>query len=187
MNNHSLVHLATQNQILTDRLAQGKKEILRDAGKIAGIASEYNSRFQKEIEDGTRKRQLLLEQHPGEKEEEVLERYGKFLPSKQTPILNFLYFFVNEGYDSERELLREVQDKKYGGLFEDVTHSNNVIAPDTMEQFVYGNCTHATFQTIKKLKRLANSMHNENEAAAAFIACQKLCKKYSLEYDKIPG
>jgi Protein of unknown function (DUF2786) len=188
MNNQSLTHLATQSQqIIADRIAQGKKEIIRDARKISGIASEYNARFQREIEDGTRQRQLLLEQHPGEKEEEVLEKYGKFLPSKSTPILNFLYFFINEGYNSERELLREVQDKKYGNLFEDVTHSDAVVAPQPMEQFVYGNCTHATFQTIKKLKRLANSINNENEAAAAYIACQKLCKKYSLEFDKIPG
>jgi hypothetical protein len=85
------------------------------------------------------------------------------------------------------ELQREVEDKKYGKLFEDVKLSDNAVEQQDMDQYVYGNCTHATFQTIKKLKRLATSMNNENEAAAAYIACMKLCKKYSLEYDKIPG
>lgn len=187
--NNSLLHLASQNELITNRIAQGKKEILRDSNKISNIANEYNSKFRTEIELGDRERKLLLEQHAGsgKTDDEILESYGKFLPSKQTPILNFLYFFVNEGYSSERELLREIQDKKYGSLFEDVQYSSNVTAPVEMEQFVYGNCTHTTFQTIKKLKRLANSMNNENEAGAAFIACQKLCKKYGLEYDKIPS
>jgi hypothetical protein len=45
--------------------------------------------------------------------------------------------------------------------------------------------THETFVKIKKLKALSQS-DNENEAAAAFIKCRELCKKYGLEYDKIP-
>lgn len=185
--NTSLAHLAKQGFLIQAHIEEGKQEIIKNKKKVLGIAEEYNIKYKTEIRQGTIDRQKLLNEHSGEKEEDVLVQYGKFLPSVHTPILNFLHFFVNEGYNNEQEMNREIQDKKYGNLFEDVKHSDSVKEQDDMEQFVYGNCTHTTFKTIKKLKSLANSINNENEAASAFIACKKMCQKYNLDYDKIPS
>jgi hypothetical protein len=43
----------------------------------------------------------------------------------------------------------------------------------------------ATFQKLKKLKALAKS-DNEEEAFLAFRKCMELCKKFNLEFDKLP-
>jgi len=185
MSNTSLKQFIPTEYLITKHIEEGKREITKNKKKIVNIASEYNNKYRNEIVEGTKQRQLMLESHAGQKEEDVLAAHGRFIPSIYTPILNFLYFFINEGYDTEQELEREIQDKKYGTLFEDINYSN-IKEPQEMEQFIYGNCTHKTFQTIKKLKRLSKSIANENEAAAAYIACMKMCKKHNLEYEKIP-
>lgn len=187
MSNTSLAHLAHQGFLIQQHIEEGKQDIIKNKKKVWNIAEEYNTKYENEIRVGTIQRQTLLNEHAGEKEEDVLVQYGKFLPSVHTPILNFLHFFIGEGYNNEQEMNREVQDKKYGNLFEEVRHSDNVKEQADMEQFVYGNCTHTTFKTIKKLKSLANSLNNEHEAASAFIACKKMCQKYNLDYDKIPS
>ena len=178
--------------LMKERIEAGKKEIQQSQKKVANIAAQYNQKYEQQIAEGTRQRQLLLEsgRKRGEKDEDILANYGKFLPSVHTPILNFLHFFTSEGWqgmNAENALEIEVQNKKYGNLFEEVQHSENVSAPAEMDHFIYGNCTHKTFQTIKKLKKLANSLNNENEAASAFIACKNMCKKFNLDYDKIPS
>jgi hypothetical protein len=45
--------------------------------------------------------------------------------------------------------------------------------------------SHDMFVKIKKLKALSKSP-NENEAFLAYRLALKLCKKYGLEFDKIP-
>lgn len=181
----ALTQFIPTEYLISQRIQEGKKEIIKSKKKILNIADEYNRKYQAEISEGTKKRQLLLSEHAGVREEDVLVSHGSFIPSIYTPILNFLYFFMNEGYDNEQELEREIHDKKYGMLFEDVKYSD-VNEPPELTQYIYGNCTHTTFQTIKKLKKLSRSVVNENEAAAAYIACIKMCAKHNLEFDKIP-
>lgn len=185
MSSTSLRQFIPTEYLITQHIEEGKQEIIKSKKKILTIAEEYNQRHRTEILEGTKKRQLMLSENVGRKEEDVLAEYGKFIPSVYTPILNFLYFFINEGYDTEQELEREIQDKKYGNLFEDIKY-NCVEEPVEMEQFIYGNCTHKTFQTIKKLKRLSRSISNENEASAAYIACMKMCEKHNLDFDRVP-
>lgn len=184
-NNNSLAQFIPLDRIISNRIEEGKKEISKNKKKVLTIAEEYNNKYQQEIAEGTKKVQLMLSENVGLKEEDVHVQFGKFIPSLRTPILNFLYFFINEGYDNEQELEREIQDKKYGNLFEDIKNSN-VKEPEEFEQLIYGNCTHKTFQTIKKLKRLSKSIANEHEASAAYIACMKMCEKHHLDFDKIP-
>jgi hypothetical protein len=64
MQNTSLAQLSPSlDIIMRERIEQGKKEISRDKKKVWDIADEYNKRFQKEIEIGTKERQLLLQEH----------------------------------------------------------------------------------------------------------------------------
>ena len=183
--NNSLAQFIPLDKMISERIQQGKKEIAKNKKKVLNIAEVYNNKYEKEILEGDNKVRKMLREDSSLKEEDVHIQFGKFVPSLRTPILNFLYFFVNEGYDDEKELEREIQDEKYGRLFEEVDYTN-VVEPKDMEQLVYGNCTHKTFKTIKKLKNLSKSIANEHEAAAAYIACMKMCKKHNLDYEKIP-
>lgn len=168
-----------------------KKKVLvkQDKDNLLSAAKNYTSQFSREIEEGTKKRQFLLEEgkEKGLTEAEIFKNNSLFIPTTQTPILNFLYYISKETEEIDRELniLREQYNKEYGHLQEDYVENKQVIreAPE-MTTFIYGNMTHDTFKKIKKLKSLSQSP-NENEASAAFIKCRELCKKYGLEYDKI--
>jgi hypothetical protein len=107
-----------------------------------------------------------------------------FIPSVYTPILNWLFFFIMEGRDPEKEYIREKEDEKYRTLLEEGKIEDIEKAPD-MLTYIYGNITLEKFQTLKKLKRLSRSP-NEHEAFQAYRKCIKLCKEHGIEFDRIP-
>ena len=69
--------------------------------------------------------------------------------------------------------------------FEDVITDDITIEPEEIGKFIYGSLTTSEFKRIKKLKALSQSP-NEEEAFLAYRKCLQLCKKYHLEFDKIP-
>ena len=200
-------------KFLSDERIQKKlEEIKRDKGKLSKITDEYNHKYEQEVAEGTEKRKLLIEDgaRKGLKEEEALAGYGKFLPSVQTPLLNFLFFFMRDNSDKESDLLREEYNKQYGHLREEYSSENRKYfnpndnakvfsndeeedvkalpvteQPEFTKELLYGNMSHDEYAKVRKLKALSMS-DNEHEAAEAFIACNRLCKKYGLQYDKIP-
>ena len=191
----------------SERIRKTTKEIEADKKNILTRAKDYEGRYKEEIDEGTRKRQLLLTQagDPADPKEQarILASYGKFLPTKYTPILNMLYFMLREeegpdwmaikkeydqtygGIHEDDDLSREDLEKKYGDLMHEDEKYEDVKEPESMDSFIYGNCTHDTFKKIKKLKALSKS-RNENEAFLAYRMCIQLCERYGLEFDKIP-
>ena len=136
----------------------------------------------------------------GLKEEEIFQNNKLFIPTAQTPILNYLYFLLREGVgeeaairvlreadDLDRELsvLKEEFDKKYGGEVHKDFPDSKVDEVPNMVSFIYGKIGDDTMATLKKLKTLSMS-ENEKEAFVAFRKGHELCKKYSLEWDRIP-
>lgn len=187
-----------------DRLKEQTRKISEDKQKIKKLTETYNTKYEEKIAEGTLKKQLLLEngRKRGLTEEETLTEYGKFLPSVQTPILNFLFFFM-EDEGNMQEFLTDSGDfissdkfenkknelnTKYGLLTEDYytddKAGSNVEAPN-WDEVMYGNMTYDIFKKIKKLKALSKS-DNPNEAFEAYSMCMKFCKKYDLDFDKIP-
>jgi len=82
------------------------------------------------------------------------------------------------------------RDQKLDELGDSVSFENVVSLENTKEvedigKFIYGNLTTTEFNKIKKLKALSKSS-NEKEAFFAYRKCLELCKKYHLEFDKIP-
>lgn len=195
-NNLSLVHLMKDESFIT-RMEDKKKEVKKNIDDLSTAAKLYSDKYSDVVEKGTKEKQLLLEdgRRAGKTDDEVLGKLTKFIPASDTPILNMLYFLLNE-YKNEAssvqflreqkdlgkdfELLRERMDSEYGHLTEKEAKE---VLPDLLE-FVYDNVTLDTFNTIKKLKALAQS-ENPNEAARAYIKCRNLCKKYNLDYDRI--
>jgi hypothetical protein len=191
--NYTLKNLLEHPELIVDneRLRKQIEEVKKDKVRLNNITEIYNTRHQKEIDEGTIKRRILIEdgKRRGLKEEEVLQEYGKFLPSRITPILNFLYFFMmDEDVDKQSE--REEMNNQYGLLNEEYTTEDkghgNSNPPDMMNEFIYDNMSYDMFKKIKKLKALSQSA-NENEAFQAYRKCMALCKEYDLDFNKIPS
>ena len=72
-----------------------------------------------------------------------------------------------------------------GISFADVTTADVTVEPEEIGKFIYGSLTTDEFKKIKKLKALSRS-GNEEEAFLAYRKALELCKKYHLEFDKIP-
>ena len=180
----SLVTLLKENPDFIKRLEIVAEEIDKDKVKIKAIATTYNERYKKEIQEGTKKKYMLLEQgyREGKSTEEV-EKSSGFIPSVYTPILNWLYFFILEGEDLDNESKRLREDEMYRTLLQEDVQLPEA-APD-METYIYGNLTLEKFQTLKKLKRLSKSP-NENEAFQAYRKCLEMCKQHNIDFDRVP-
>jgi hypothetical protein len=168
------------------------ENVKEDKRVLVEKATKYTSTFQKEIDEGTEKQKLLIEEgkRMGKTAEEVVSEYQLFIPTNKTPVLNFLYFLTREyeSIDKELKLLSEQriqQDKEYAGLAHDKDHEYGAEKTQDMVTYIYANVTLDTFNKLKKLKALANS-DNEEEAMMAMQKCRELCKKYGLEYSKLP-
>jgi len=176
--------LAEKMKVLTSELKQDKQHLVK-------AADDYSSKYSEEIQEGTKKKQLLLSEGKGRgMSAEDAEKYaykGGFLPTVQTPILNMLYFLLREADEIDRSfnVKRKEYEQKYGHLTENYEPTENVEEPPTMETFIYGNITMDAFNKLKKLKTLSHSP-NEQEAFLAYRKCNELCRRYELDFDKIP-
>ncbi len=205
--NMNLMSIMRNDPDIAQRLEQGTLEVKASKKHLMSNASEFNEIYHKEIAEGTKKRQLLLEtgKERGLKEEDVLKEFGKFIPSNETPIMNFIYFLMRDGehpnwlgiqkdlnvsYGHKNENLSDAVSEKdldqiLGWLVHEDEKYSNVVEPQEMDAFIYGNMTHEMFVKIKKLKALSSSS-NEHEALLAYRLCWKLCEKYGLAFDRIP-
>jgi hypothetical protein len=195
----SLVHLMGNNdEDFLHRIQKRTKEVEKDKAGIMSAATEYSQKYHNEIVEGTKKRQLMIENgaRQGLSPEESLKNLAVFIPDKKTPILNMLYFLLHEydGASDALQILREEKDKnvnfnqlknslneRFGGLTLDEIEQD---IPDILE-FVYENVTIDIFNKVKKLKALSRSP-NKEEAFSAYTKCMELCKKYNLDFDKVP-
>lgn len=203
----SLMSIMRESPDIAKRIEEGTKEVRETKKNLLNNAAEFTEIYHNEIEEGTKKHQLLLENgaERGLKEEDVLKEHGKFIPSKETPIMNFIYFLMRDGDHPNWMGIHKELNKSHGhndeqlnGAMSDyeldqilgwLVHEDekyqSVKEPQEMDRFIYGNMSHDIFVKMKKLKALATSP-NKNEALLAYRLCWKLCKKYGLEYDKIP-
>ena len=194
----SLMKMMRDDVDFIKRMEQKKANVKADIDNLSAAAKIYEKKYENVVAEGTREKQLLLEdgRRRGLTEEQTYGKMTKFIPAKDTPILNMLYFLMNEyeNVNDDIQFLRE--NENVGKKFDDVKKMLNENhgrltekdidqqIPDLLE-YVYNNVTLDIFNTIKKLKALSNSP-NENEAARAFIKGRELCKKYNLDFDRIP-
>jgi hypothetical protein len=171
------------------------------AERLKEISEDFKIRQQKMM--------LLAEEINRENSDQIQSHAPKhyqegqgFLPAKQTPILNMLYFlledknipdFENWRLDTLREMGHSTDDvftedemnQKYGSLSHDENVNDNTEELPHMETFIYENLTLDQVERVKKLKALSMSS-NENEAMLAYVAGKAMCKKYNLDFDRIP-
>jgi hypothetical protein len=178
-------------------LQQTKKEIKKYKTSLSSASQEYQQKYDNQIKEGTRKKQLLLQEglSKGMSEKEAYEYSCTqgFVPTVYTPILNLLHFLTQEFPDVEEEMANlhgkiicEMTNSGYKDSgFDMITKNNGGIIPE-VESFIYKNMDSATFQKLKKLKSLSKSP-NEKEAFSAYRKCLELCNKFNLNFDKIPS
>lgn len=173
-------------------------EVKKNKADLVEAAQSYQSKYKKEIDEGTQKRQLMLSEGEsrGLKEDDIFRDNQIFIPTAQTPILNYLYFLLREekdhdaaikvlraaeDLDKELSVLKEEYEKKYGGEIHSDHSTPNI--PNVVS-YIYGGIGDDTMATLKKLKTLAMS-DNEKEAFVAFRKGMEIAKKYKLDWDKI--
>ena len=185
-NGMSLMSLIKEKPEYLDRIHEIANEVKKDKAKILIMTNEYNQKYEDVISEGTIRRQILLTEgiNNGQTLEEAEISMG-FIPSIYTPILNWLYFFMQEEEIPHRENLRMEQEKEYKHLL----HENQDVEgmKKVPEAFVFlsGKVTHDQFKKLKKLKALSRSP-NEHEAFAAYRKCIELCEFFEVDFDKIP-
>jgi hypothetical protein len=189
MDKLELITLLKSDPALSERFIKKVQQVKQDKKDLANAAHTYSKLYENEILEGTKKKQLLLSEgrRKGLSDDDIEQNIG-FIPTIHTPILNFLYFILRESDEADRELnaTRKQYDQQYGHLLHEEAKTNNIKKTPTMEEFIYGNMTHDTYQKIKRLKALSKS-DNLDEATLAFKKCRELCTKYHLDYDRIPA
>ena len=192
-------------------------DLVKDKQGLIKASERYTKKYEKEISEGTQNYQKLIGEGKVKGLEGSTDVGGKFIPTKYTPILNFLFFalrdedvapkksqeeivneflkqFTDKGFARSELIdlyLKGIVDKLPDGYddeevdFDDVITDDFTDMPEEMDTFIYGNLTHNEFKKLKKLKALSQSS-NEQEAFLAYRKCLELCKKWNLEFDKIP-
>jgi hypothetical protein len=182
------------------RLKEQMEYIKKSHGNLTNAAAAYSTKYQNEVDEGTKKMQKLISEGAklGLDVEEVLEQ-NRFMPTVKTPILNMLYFLIKEHPDADKinfnrlaedlnkrtDIATAENNVKYGGEYHSDKDKYGTEKSPEMDEFIYGNLTHDMFKKVKKLKALSRSS-NKAEAFSAYSKCMELCKEYGLEFDKIP-
>ena len=179
------------------RISKKVEEIKVDKAHLAALADDYGKKYQEEILEGTELRNKMLTEgsQKGLNEEQVLTGYGKFLPSVYTPLLNLLYFMLRESegdqyygrglYKNRDAINEELLGTNQLETDNEPLKTENIKDTPKMEEYLYGNLTLENFDLIKKLKRLSLSA-NQNEAFLAYRKANDLCKKYQIDFNRIP-
>jgi hypothetical protein len=189
MSNLSLISIIREDPEFGKRISKKVIEIKQDKKNLLNIADEYGSKYKQEILEGTERRAKLLTEGKsrGLTEEEVMQEYGRFLPSIKTPILNLLYYLLKESEDDcfygknhyrEKDKLNE----RFGHLREEELKQEIMGDAPQMMEFLYGNLTLEQFEILKKLKAMTQS-DNIEEATLAFKKGKELCHKYDLDWE----
>lgn len=94
----SLMTIMREDPNFGKKFSKKINDIKQDKQALLSAADEYGQKYQAEIIEGTRNRALLLTEgaKQGLTEQQVMQEYGKFIPTVYTPILNFLYFMFRE-------------------------------------------------------------------------------------------
>ena len=247
MSNLSLVSIMQSDPEFGRRISKKVEEIKQDKKNLLNVANEYSKKYEGEVEDGEKLRRNLLTEGEsrGLSEEQVMASYGKFLPSRRTPLLNLLYFMLRESegdryfgthHYERRDQMNESLIKNGKASIEETYNSPNFAEmseseaerildefiddqfappsssnrksinaafeaekrtrlkeenvtlkePEKMETLLYANLTLDQFDILKKLKALAMSNNNQHESFLAWKKGQELCRKYELDWDRIP-
>ena len=112
----SLVSIMGSDPKFSDRIKDVSKKIQKDKNTVLNMAAKYSQKYEQEIAEGTEEERLLLTEgaNHGLSRQQTMQRYGRFLPTVRTPILNWLYFFMEEekGIQGEHHASERAKDSR---------------------------------------------------------------------------
>ena len=166
MSELSLMAIMRDDPEFGRRITKKVAEIKQDKQNLVNAADNYSSKYRQEILEGTQLRGRLLAEgkSKGLSEEEVMSKFGRFVPTVYTPILNLLYFLLRESEEEDRDKYRQ-RDKlneQFGHLREDDFKSEVLKEPPEMVEYLYGNVTLEMFDKIKNHGTLMPYLRNTN-------------------------
>ena len=91
-----------KNPDLAAKLRENMEHIKKSKLGLNNAAQNYISKYKEEVDAGTKKMKLLLEngKKRGFTEEEIIAAQNSFCPTVRTPILNMLFFLIREHPDA---------------------------------------------------------------------------------------
>lgn len=212
---YSLMQILRDDPDFSGALKKKTEDIKKDKSSLLDASKHISEKYEKEIIEGTKKHQKLISEGKakGLTEDEIWAGNKSFIPTIHTPILNLLFFMFREDISNnmsntnDKNKLEEltqfyINQYGYDGFIKKLEEGNEytkevysdeldkILSDDSndpveMETYIYGTLTISDFKKVKKLKALSKSS-NENEAFLAYRKCIELCKKYNLEFDKVP-
>src|ERR1035437_9198902 len=110
--NYSLMAILRQDPDFAGALVKKTEAVKQDKKNLLTAATTYTQKYEKEINEGTKLRQKLITDgfDRGLNEDEALSQYGQFLPSKYTPILNFLFFTFRDEAEAPQTSKMELEE-----------------------------------------------------------------------------
>lgn len=112
----SLVSIMKSDPTFSERIQKVSKKIQKDRSSVMNMATKYSEKYKDEIAQGTEQEKLLLTEgaSQGLTPEQTMSKYGKFLPTIRTPILNWLYYFMEEekGIMNETFISTQAKDSR---------------------------------------------------------------------------
>jgi hypothetical protein len=189
----SLLNSATQyNQKYKNEIEEGDKlrHKLLEEGKSKGLTKEEdifkgNSKFMPTVRTPILNFLFFMlrdeEQCKTKTIQEVIEEFLHQNGYEKTEEVQHYIDGIVQNFSIE-QTLDELGD---GITFEDTVSKDTTKEVEDIGEFLYGNLTLKEFNTVKKLKALSRS-ENKDEAFSAYSKCLELCKKYNIEFDRIP-
>lgn len=154
----SLVSIMKSDPTFSDRIKAVSKNIQKDRSSVMNMASKYSAKYKEEIARGTEQEKLLLTEgaNQGLTPEQTMSRYGKFLPTIRTPILNWLYYFMEEekGIMNERFVSTQAKDSR-------MTAINLMKAELGEAQLLWEDFENASSQDIDVITEQVKARHNK--------------------------
>lgn len=216
MEHFSLMKLLREDPDFAGALSAKKQAVKKDKENLLQAAQSYTEKYKEEIEEGTRKQQLMLSEgkEKGLSENEIFQGSKQFLPTVRTPILNFLFFMLRDEEDNTQtvqQLLEQYvkQFKNYdvsemtqlsmqgiadslpeGIDDEEVTFEDVINEENTNDPESMDSFIYGkmTNKEFQRIKKLKalSKSANEKESFLAYRKCLELCTKHNLEFDRIP-
>ncbi len=154
----SLVSIMKSDPTFSERIQKVSKKIQKDRGSVMNMATKYSEKYKDEIARGTEQEKLLLTEgaSQGLTREQTMSRYGKFLPTVRTPILNWLYYFMEEekGIMNETFVSTQAKDSR-------MTTINLMLAELNEPQLEWEDFKNISQEMIDEITEKVKAKHNK--------------------------
>ena len=179
----SLITIMKGDPSFSERIKKVSKKIQKDRRSVLNMANQYSKKYEREIAEGTEQEKLLLTEgaNNGLSRNETMTRYGRFLPTVRTPILNWLYFFMEEekGIMNESYLSEQAMDSR-------MTSINLMLAELNEPQIEWEDFRNFSSELVDEITDKIKSQHNKRFGGFEHSGLNKIGEYVSKDLEAAP-